>query len=106
MKGVGAALGHQRDLSAAGITGVGIGIGRGDSEFLHRVRRYVQNTLKSVAIILVIDANSVERDVGLVTAHTVDGSATCICILIHPISQVRHPGLKAEQLNYASVGNR
>jgi len=105
VKAVGATLGHQRDLGAAGIAGIGIGVGSGHPEFLDRVGRHIQHTGKGVTIVLIVNPNAVERDVRLVAPHTVDCAASCVFVLIQLVPQIRHPGLQAQQLNYVAVGD-
>src|SRR6202041_2196088 len=71
VKVVGAALGHQRDLGSTGIAGVGVGVGGGDPEFLDGIRRNIQDTGKSVTIILVVNPDTIQRNVRLVAAQAI-----------------------------------
>ncbi len=107
MKGVGAALGDQRDLPAAGVARISIGVGGGDPEFFHRVGRRIQDTGKSVTIILVVDPYAVQGDIRLVAAHAIHRAAPRVRRLIRlgGSPQIRYARLQAQEINHVAVGN-
>ena len=107
MKGVGAALGDQRDLPAAGVARISIGVGGGDPEFLHRVGRRIQDTGKSVTIILVVDPYAVQGDIRLVAAHAIHRAAPRVGRLIRlgGSPQIRYSRLQAQEISHVAVGN-
>ena len=107
MKGVGAALGDQRDLPAAGVARISIGVGGGHPEFLHRVGRRIQDTGKSVTIILVVDPYAVQGDIRLVAAHAIHRAAPRVRRLIRlgGSRQIRYSRLQAQEINHVAVGN-
>ena len=106
MKGIGAALGHQRYLCAGGTARVGIGIAGGNAEFLNGVLCVSKHARERIPLALIVDVNAVQRHVGLVAARPVDGTAARIPVGIDLIPKVGNAGLQAQKLDDVSALNR
>src|SRR5437016_3682148 len=78
MNGVCSALRYKCHLSTGRAASIGGRVACRDAEFLKRIERGAQCPGKSESLSLVIVVNPVERDVGLVTASTVDRSAAAV----------------------------
>ena len=65
----------------------GVVVAGGDAKFLQGVESGAHCTLKCVAVQLVVVVEAVERDVGLVAARTVDGTAAAVVILVDVVSE-------------------
>src|ERR1700694_6072584 len=78
VKAVGPALGHQRYLRSRRAAFVGVAVAGGHAEFLQRVERGPQGTLKGDAQQLIVVVQPIERNVGLVAARAADRAATTV----------------------------
>src|SRR3954468_3702375 len=72
------ALGQHHDLRAGGASGVSVGVGGGDAEFLDRVERRTQHALESESSELLVVIDAVDGEVRLVAARPSDASGATV----------------------------
>ncbi len=97
---VGAALGHQRDLSARRPSFIRIVIRRRYPEFLDGILSNREHGRKCIAFDVGVDVYTIQRDIALVASRTIYGAAPGICIPVNigTVAGVRHARLQREQL--------
>src|SRR5258707_1467549 len=99
MKGIRAALGHERHLRARALALVGAIVGGGHTKFLNGILRDRQNGSERVAVGLVVHVYAVQRDVALMAARAVHRSIARVLILVStPIARVGHAWLQAKHV--------
>ena len=94
---IGTAAGNHRNLPAARSPEIGRAAGRDKAEFLNRVDRHGQNTLKGCRRLLIIDVHAVQRDIGLVTASPCYAASTSVGAALIVNTRINHAGLQAQE---------
>jgi hypothetical protein len=96
MKGVGAALGDQRDLTSGGATLVGIVACGRDAKLLDGIESGANGAFEGGAANLVVVVDTIESDVGLIAAATIQGAVARINVVVDLVSDKGDAWLQAE----------
>ena len=75
---VATALGHHTDLCARGAAEIRTGVSSDGAEFLYRIERNTQHAGESTAVLLIVDVDAVEHNIGLIRFPTVHRTATIV----------------------------
>src|SRR5258708_39636322 len=67
------AFGHECYLRTGGTSGIRVGVARGDAKIGNGILRVAQHASECEAVVLVVDVDTVQRDVGLIAASAVHG---------------------------------
>src|SRR6185369_10801371 len=103
--GIRAALGYQAYLRAAGSDLVGVGIGRYNAKFLHRIECNAQHAVESLPGLLIVYVHAIQRDIGLIRFSAVDRSVSIVRgpTVLRYVANERNARLETEQSGYVSA---
>ena len=96
MKGVGAALGDQRDLTSGGAALIGIVACCGDTKLFDGIERGANGAFEGGAANLVVVVDTVENNVGLVAAAAIESAVACVNVVVDVVADERDARLQAE----------
>src|ERR1700676_2005733 len=103
MDDVAAALGDQGNLGPGSPAEIGAGVRRDSAKLLHGIERDPEDAGKSGMVLLIVDVDSVERDIGLIALTAVYGSAPEVVLLGRiGLAKVGDARLQREQTDHVA----
>src|SRR5262249_9631986 len=97
------ALGDQCHLSTRGASEIRPGVAGDGAELLDRIQRDAQNAGECRAVLLVVDVDAIEHDIGLVALAPVYRAASIIVLLMRErFPKVSDAGLNGEEAHHVS----
>src|SRR5437879_6126158 len=99
MEVVRATLGYQGDLCSRRAPLVRVVVAGGHAELLHGILSDGHNRSESVSFEIRVDVHAIQRDVALIAARTIHGSASGVRVFIdiRAVARISDTGLQREQ---------